>query len=79
MDVMRYRGSPWRNIDFAPITKDVHFDSERMYILLADERELRIPLKCFPILLYATPEQRSRWKLFNKGASLCWDEIVENA
>ena len=77
MDIMRYGGSPWSNIKLAPVAKDVHFDNERMYILLADERELSVPLKWFPILLHATPEQRSKWELF-KGTALRWDEIDED-
>ena len=44
MDIMRYGGSRWKDIKLAPIAKDVHFDNERMYILLADERELSVPL-----------------------------------
>lgn len=78
MDIMRYGGSPWKDIKLAPIVKDVHFNNERMYILLADERELSIPLKWFPILFYATPEQRQKWELFNKGTALRWDEIDED-
>nr|HET6902132.1 DUF2442 domain-containing protein [Ktedonobacteraceae bacterium] len=77
MDIMRYGGSRWKNIKLAPIAKDVHFDNERMYILLADERELSVPLKWFPILLHATPEQRNQWELF-KGTALRWDEIDED-
>jgi len=50
MDIMRYGGSPWMYLKLAPVAKDVHFDNERMYILLTDERELSVPLKWFPIL-----------------------------
>ena len=77
MDIMRYGGSRWKNIKLAPIAKDVHFDNERMYILFADGRELSVLLKWFPILLHATPEQRSQWELF-KGTALRWDEIDED-
>lgn len=78
MDIMRYGGSPWMNLKLAPVAKDIHFDNERMYILLADERELSIPLKWFPLLLNATSDQRSRWKLSNNGTELRWDEIDED-
>jgi len=78
MDIMRYGGSPWMHIKLAPIAKDVHFDNERMYVLLADERKLSVPLKWFPILLNATPEQRSKWELFDNGTQLHWDEIDED-
>ncbi len=76
MNIMRYGGSPWRHLKLAPIAKDVRFDNERMYILLADERELSIPLKWFPILLNATPDQRSRWELSNNGTELRWDKLM---
>jgi hypothetical protein len=78
MNIMRYGGSPWMHLKLAPVARDVRFDSERMYILLADERELSIPLKWFPILLNATPDQRSRWQLNNNGTELRWDEIDED-
>ena len=78
MDIMRYGASPWFNLKLAPIARDVHFDNERMYVRLADEREISVPLKWFPILLNATAEERSKWKLSNKGTELRWDDIDED-
>ena len=51
MDIMRYGGSPFGDIKLTTTAKSVHFDDERMYILLTDEREISVPLTWFPILL----------------------------
>lgn len=78
MGIMRYGGSPFGHIKLTAVAKDVHFDEERMYICLTDEREISVPLKWFPILLNATPEQRNNWKLAHNGIGLRWEEIDED-
>jgi hypothetical protein len=78
MDIMRYGGSPFGEIKFVTTAKGVHFDNERMYVTLADEREISVPLRWFPILYHATPEERSRWKIVHNGNGLRWEEIDED-
>lgn len=50
----------------------------RMYVTLTDEREISVPLTWFPILLHATPEERSKWKIVHNGIGLRWEEIDED-
>lgn len=78
MDIMRYGGSPFGHIKFSAVARKVHFDNERMYVTLTDEREISVPLKWFPILQHATPEQRNQWKLVHDGIGLRWEEIDED-
>ena len=54
----------------------VSFDSENMWIELADGRTLGVPLAWFPRLLNATPAQRERVAVSRVG--LRWEEIDED-
>ena len=72
-----YEKSPWKDIRLAAIAKEVRFDNERMYVRLVDEREISVPIKWFPVLLHATPEQRDGWELAFDGRALHWEEINE--
>lgn len=54
----------------------VWFDEQRMFVELADGRQLGIPLVWFPRLLHATPEQKAAVWLSPGG--LHWEEIDED-
>ncbi len=56
----------------AAVTNDV------LRVVLADGRELAIPLAWFPRLRDATPEQRSRWELIGGGIGIHWPQIDED-
>jgi uncharacterized protein DUF2442 len=56
----------------------VHCTKNRLYVLLADEREISAPLTWFPRLLNATVEQRNAWELIGQGVGIHWDEIDED-
>ncbi len=78
MDIMRYNGSPFGDIKLTTTAKSVHFDDERMHVVLTDEREISVPLTWFPILLHATIEEREKWKIVHNGVGLRWEEIDED-
>ena len=54
----------------------VRFDKESMLVELADGRKLSVPLKWFPRLLRAKPEERERVEISRNG--LHWDDIDED-
>ena len=56
--------------------KSVHFDDNNMWVDLSDGRMLAVPLAWFPRLLHATPEQRERVEISQKG--LHWDALNED-
>ena len=58
--------------------KDVHFTEDTISVDLIDGRTIVVPLAWYPILLEATPEQRSNWKVSGAGYSLHWPEIDED-
>lgn len=58
--------------------KGVSFKDGRFYVLLADEREISVPLSWFPRLLHATDEQRDAWELIGQGVGIHWEAIDED-
>lgn len=66
---------------FVPTTalaKSVDFDEDMMHVLLTDGRRLSVPIAWFPLLLKASPEQRTNYDIGSSGASLHWPELDED-
>ena len=57
---------------------DIWFDSDNMWVAIADGRQLSIPLSFFPRLLNATQEQRLNFELSGGGTGIHWPEIDED-
>jgi hypothetical protein len=57
---------------------DVSTDDQTLRVVLADGRELLVPLMWFPRLLAAPAEQRARWRLIGHGIGIAWDELDEH-
>lgn len=57
---------------------NVRFDADRMFIHLADGRELSIPLGWFPRLLHATSDEREQWRLIGRGSGIHWEAVDED-
>lgn len=60
------------------IATEVSFDSDNMWIQLADGRKLGVPLAYFPRLLKATPRQRKNHIISGGGTGLHWEDIDED-
>jgi hypothetical protein len=66
---------------FVPTTalaKRVDFDDLSMQVTFIDGRLLSVPLSWFPLLLAATPEQRSKYEIAGGGISIHWPDIDED-
>lgn len=46
-----------------------------LYITLADEREIGVPLTRFAWLAKATPAQRKKWRIEPHGFAMYWDDL----
>ena len=57
---------------------ELSFDSNMMWVTLADGRKLGVPLAYFPRLLAATPEQRQHYEFSGGGTGIHWDELDED-
>lgn len=56
----------------------VWFEGNRIYIGTQEGNTYSRPLEAFPLLLEATPEQRSHYEIGLDGDVLRWDEIDED-
>lgn len=60
------------------LAKDVQVTPKLLRVLLADGREIAVPLGWFPRLQKATRAQRSKWRLIGGGLGIHWEEIDED-
>ena len=61
-----------------PVAQSVSFDTDNMWVDLADGRKLGVPLAYFPRLLNATDQQRNTCIISGGGTGLHWEEIDED-
>lgn len=66
------------NVSVEPLAVDASCTDEALHVVLADGREIGVPLAWFPRLQKATPEQRRRWRLIGGGVGLHWEDIDED-
>ncbi len=60
------------------LAKSLHFDSELMHVQLTDGRVISVPIRWFPLLHNAAPQQREHYEIGGGGLSLHWPEIDED-
>jgi hypothetical protein len=60
------------------LAKSVDFDEDMMHVLLTDGRRVSVPIVWFPLLLKASPEQRTKYEIGGGGSSLHWAELDED-
>ena len=58
--------------------RSVRITASRLVVLLADGREISVPLDWYPRLRRATPAQRRRWRISGGGFGIHWPEIDED-
>ncbi len=61
-----------------PLARSLRFDSDTMWVELADGRQLGIPLAYFPRLLSASHEEREKFIISGGGKGLHWDDLDED-
>ena len=65
-------------VKFEALAIDVSVTDDALQVVLADGRELSVPLAWFPRLLSATLEQRQNWRLIGDGVGINWPAIDEH-
>jgi hypothetical protein len=65
-------------INVEPLAIDVSCTDDALRVVLADGREIAVPLVWFPRLLNATPEQRKEWRLIGGGIGIHWEPVDED-
>jgi hypothetical protein len=61
-----------------PTAVDASVSDIALHVVMADGRELSVPLVWFPRLLNATPAQRSHWRFIGRGEGLHWPDVDED-
>ena len=56
----------------------VWFANEKLCVLLADGREIGVPIDWFPKLRDASDTERSQWRFIGKGQGIHWELIDED-
>jgi hypothetical protein len=51
---------------------------DALLVVLADGREISVPLEWFPRLRSATNEQRAGWRLIGGGVGIHWQAVDED-
>jgi hypothetical protein len=65
-------------VNVEPLAVDVSCTDDALQVVLADGREIAVPLVWFPRLLNATPEQRKEWRLIGGGIGIHWEPVDED-
>lgn len=65
-------------IDVEPLAVDVTCTDDTLHVVLADGREISVPLVWFPRLQKATLGQRKEWRLIGAGIGIRWEAVDED-
>jgi hypothetical protein len=57
---------------------NVRCTQERLIVGFLDGRELSVPIRWYPRLAAATPEQRADWEFIGSGLGIHWPQIDED-
>jgi hypothetical protein len=66
------------NFEAVPLAIDVSCTDDSLHVVLADGREIFVPLVWSPRLQKATPEQRKEWRLIGGGIGIHWEAVDED-
>ena len=61
-----------------PLAMDISFGADTLHVVLADAREITVPLEWFPRLRDATDAQRRTWELIGGGIGIHWPDVDED-
>jgi hypothetical protein len=61
-----------------PVAADVTITEDKLIVDLDDGRSLIVPLKWYPRLLHASPEERNNCQLQGDGYAIEWPDLDEH-
>ena len=65
-------------VEVEPIAVEVSYTDDNLTVILADGREISVPLEWFPRLKTATPAERENWRLIGDGIGMHWEAVDED-
>ncbi len=65
-------------VEVEPLAIEVACTDDSLNVVLADGREIAVPLIWFPRLQNATSDQRREWRLIGGGIGIHWELVDED-
>ena len=65
-------------VEVEPIAIDVSCNEDSLHVILADGREISVPLEWFPRLQGATAAERQNWRMIGGGIGIHWEAVDED-
>lgn len=65
-------------VEVEPIAIDVVCKADSLDVILADGREIKVPLEWFPRLKNATAAERQNWRMIGNGYGIHWEDVDED-
>ncbi len=65
-------------VEVEPIAVEITCSDDSLTVILADGREISVPLEWFPLLQSATPSERENWRLIGGGVGVHWEAVDED-
>ncbi len=65
-------------VEVEPVAVDVSCNDDSLSVVLADGREITVPLEWFPRLQSATLLERQNWRLIGGGVGMHWEAVDED-
>ena len=65
-------------VEVEPLAIQANCTNDSLQVVLADGREVSVPLVWFPRLQKATPEERKNWRLIGGGIGIHWEDVDED-
>ncbi len=61
-----------------PAATGIAVSGDALIATLADGRVISVPLRWYPRLVHATPEERNNWELIGHGEHIHWPDLDED-
>ena len=65
-------------VEVEALAIDASCTDDSLKVVLADGREISVPLVWFPRLQKATPEERREWRMIGGGIGIHWEAVDED-
>ena len=65
-------------VEVEPLAVNVSCTEDGLNVLLADGREITVPLVWFPRLQHANAQERGNWRMIGGGIGIHWEDIDED-
>ncbi len=65
-------------VEVEPLAVEVNCTNDSLNVVLADGREISVPLVWFPRLQNASLDERREWRLIGGGIGIHWESVDED-